>query len=299
VAAIFSNIKIIKLMTETVSSAGQLYNIIKEALSQDPDKLAVQVWAEVLKVDNVDYEPVSNKLAQLIGLFNDTEQDILQLEQSYVDIGTSAISKIRSIIIRYGLEHKWGIIKNKIPEETLNNIKLCDGLLRNQGIAQNNISKEEILKLLGEVDNLIKELYDSSLPNNFKLDLIGELIKLRDALINFDIRGEVHLQHVCNETISSINIKARKNPEEFKKFNLLVKKVVSVVIMIGGLMTPFDLSAKYLPLLTDNIINLIENILDESDDSQLLLEPGSDPQEMNAEIDNDSNHKVLPYKEEE
>ncbi len=68
-------------MTETVSSAGQLYNIIKEALSQDPNKPALHVWAEVLKVDNVDYEPVSNKLAELFGLFNDAKQDVLQLEQ--------------------------------------------------------------------------------------------------------------------------------------------------------------------------------------------------------------------------
>ncbi|PSB06763.1 hypothetical protein C7B62_21955 [Pleurocapsa sp. CCALA 161] len=74
-------------------------------------------------------------------------------------------------------------------------------MLRSQGIAQNNIAKEEISSLLDEVNNLIEEFYTSSLPNNFKLDLIGELIKLRDALINFDIRGEVHLQNVCNEII--------------------------------------------------------------------------------------------------
>jgi hypothetical protein len=280
VAAIFSNIKIIKLMTETVSSAGQLYNIIKEALSQDPDKTTLQVWAEVLKVDNVDYESVSNKLAELFGLFNDAKQDILQLEQVSSEIGISAISKIQTSIIRYGLDFSWSHIKNQISKEILDNIKLCDNLLRSQGIAQNNIAKEEIPKFLNEVDNLIEELYDSSLPNNFKLDLIGELIKLRDALINFDIRGEVHLQHVCNETISSIHIKARKNPEVFKKSNLSVKKVVSLVIMIGEFMNPFALAAEYLPLLTDNISHTPDN-------SKLELEAGSEPEKMNAELVND------------
>lgn len=286
-------------MTGTVSSAGQLYNIIKEALSQDPETPTLQVWAKVLKVDNVDYEPVSNKLAELFGLFNDTKQDILQLEPDYVDIGVSAISKIQNIIIKYGLDNIWAVIRNNITVDTLQNIKLCDGLLRKQGIAQNNIAREEIPKLLDEVDNLIKEFYESSLPNNFKLDLIGELIKLRDALINFDIRGEVHLQQVCNEINSDIITKCSKNSELFKEYKQFAQKAISIVVTIGGLMTPFDLSAKYLPLLTDNMINLIENILDESEDSQSELEAGSDSQEMNAELVNDSNHKSLPPKQEE
>ncbi|MFM2314618.1 MAG: hypothetical protein RLZZ04_3894 [Cyanobacteriota bacterium] len=286
-------------MTETVSSAGQLYNIIKEALSQDPDKQALHVWAEVLKVDNVDYEPVSNKLAELFGLFNDAKQDILQLEQVSSEIGISAISKIQTSIIRYGLDFQWSHINNQISEGILNNIKLCDNLLRSQGIAQNNIVKEEIPKLLDKVDNLIKEFDTSSLPNNFKLDLIGELSKLRDALINFDIRGEVHLQHICNEIVSDIITKNSTNPELFKKFQPFVQKTLSIVITIGGLMSTVDLSAKYLPSLTDNIINLIENISDESDDSQSLLKSSPDCQEMNAKIDNDSNYKALPYKEEE
>ncbi len=37
---------------------------------------------------------------------------------------------------------------------------------------------------------------------------------------------------------------------------------------------------------------------DESEDSQLLLEAGSEPKKMNAKIDNDSNHKYLPSKKE-
>jgi hypothetical protein len=293
VAAIFSNIKIIKLMTGTVSSAGQLYNIIKEALSQDPDKTTLQVWAEVLKVDNVDYESVSNKLAELFGLFNDAKQDILQLEQVSSEIGISAISRIQTSIIRYGLDFSWSDIKNQISKEILDNIKLCDNLLRSQGIAQNNIAKEEIPKLLDEVVNLIKELYDSSLPNNFKLDLIGELIKLKDALINFNIRGEVNLQKVCNEIIGDIITKSSKNPDLFKNYKQFVQKALSIVITIGGLMTPFDLAAKYQPLLTDKIIDLIEDVSHESNTS------GSEPKKMNAKIDNDLNHKCLPSGEEQ
>lgn len=286
-------------MTGTVSSAGQLYNIIKEALSQDPNKAALHVWAEVLKADNVDYEPVSNKLAELFGLFNDTRKDILQLEQDYVDIGISAISQIQRVIIECGLQGQWVVIKNQISPDTLNNIKLCDGLLRKQGIAQNKIVKEEIPRLLDDVYNLIKEFDDSSLPNNFKLDLIGELIKLKNALINFDIRGEVYLQQVCNEITGDIITKCSKNPESFNNSKQFVQKALGLVITIGGLMSTVDLSVKYLPPLTDKIIYLIENISDDSEDSQSQLKSASDPQEMNAEIDNDSNHKSLPSKKEE
>lgn len=286
-------------MTETVSSAGQLYNIIEEALSQDPETRTLEVWAKVLKASNLDYELVSNKLAELFGLFNDTRQDILQLEQVSSEIGISAISKIQTSIIRYGLDFPWSHIKNQIPKETLDNIKLCDNLLRSQGIAQNNLAKEELPRLLDEVDNLLKELSDSSLPNNFKLDLIGELIKLRNALINFDIRGEVHLQKICNETISSISIKACKNNEEFTRNEPIVTKVIKVLITIGGLMTTYDYSAKYLPLLIDRITDPMEKISDASENLQLKLEAGFEPKKMNAKIDNDLNHKCLPSGEEE
>ena len=64
-------------------------------------------------------------------------------------------------------------------------------------------------------------------------------------------------------------------------------------------MTTYDLTLKYHPILTDQIVNLIDNIQEKNDNEQLQLEAKSTTQEMNAEIENNSNHKCFPSGEEE
>ena len=63
--------------------------------------------------------------------------------------------------------------------------------------------------------------------------------------------------------------------------------------MIGGLITTVDLSIKYQPVLAAQIVTFIESLPDEAVIDQPLLEGVTDPQEMEAKIEEDINHKVL------
>ena len=180
-------------------------------------------------------------------------------------------------------------------------LNLCNELLKAKNYSFKKVSDTQLEDLKEKIRNLIDNFLDSDLPRDLKLDLIVELRKIEDALINFHISGEARLKQVCNEVQASIINKASEKPKVFKQFINPVRKVVSIAVTIGGLMTTYDLSDKYQPILAEQIINLIENqnLSEGTDNEQLKLEAGSEPIDMDAEIENNVNHKCLASGEEE
>lgn len=77
-----------------------------------------------------------------------------------------------------------------------------------------------------------------------------------------------------------------------------MQKVINTAVVIGGLMTTVDLSLKYQPLLTAQIVSFIKNLPDETID-QPLLEGVRNPQSMDATIEEETNHKILTASEDE
>lgn len=286
-------------MTEKTSSVGQLCKVLNKACKYEKETYTLNAWAKILDAEKIDEQKVSDKLAELFALFYDARREILLLNQPYKEIAIETISEIQHNIIKHGLSTSWKPLLEKLNQTTIRNLKIYNHLLIEQGEYQKVLSEEKLKELSDKVESLIQELQESDLPDAFKLDLIKELIKIKTALITFDITGELHLQKICYEVQASIVDKASHQPKLFKEFKQSVQKVVSTAVTIGGLMTTYDLSIKYQPMLTENIMNLIENMTDEIDNEQLELEAASEPQKMNAEIENNFNHQFLPSEKEE
>lgn len=288
-------------MTEKTSSVGQLYKVLSKVYKYRTERATLSAWSKILNAEKASEQKVSEKLAELFALFHDARKDILQLDPPYKEIAIATISELQYYIIKHGLNTTWKPLLEKLNQTTLRNLKIYDQLLIERGEYQEILSKEKPKELLEQVENLIQELYESNLPDKFKADLIRELNKIRMALITFDITGECHLQKICYEVQASIVNKASRQPTLFKEFKQSVQKVVSTAVTIGGLMTTYDLSIKYQPMLTENIMNLIENIADEiNNNDPLTLEAASEPQKMNAKIENKlSRKRLLSGKEEE
>lgn len=264
-------------MAEKTTSAGQLHKIISRAYKKPSNHKTIEVWSDLLNSVGANPMSVSKKFSELITLFDNVKRDFNFLDESYRQIGLDALSNIQSPIIYHGLRTIWDEIKKEINESDIHLIKMCDGMLQNQGVCQNLIEGDKVSELLEQVNELINDFRDSELPNELKSQLIKELIKIQTALYDFDIKGEANLQKVCQEVTGDIIANSSQNPKLYKKFIQPVQKVINTVVVIGGLMTTADLSIKYRPVLTAQIVRFIESLPDEPTENQALLEGATDP----------------------
>ncbi|MEM8717760.1 MAG: hypothetical protein AAGE84_00430 [Cyanobacteria bacterium P01_G01_bin.39] len=285
-------------MTDKTTSAGQLHAILDQAYSMTTNKTAFDIWSGILKTEDTNKHTVTRKLCELITLFEIVRRDFDFLDNSLSQIGLDALSNIQTCIINHGLKTSWYQIKKEINKSDIDIIKMCDALLTSQGIGQNSLNQDQIAELIKQVNDLIAEFRASELPSELKFELIQELIKIQTALYNFDVTGESKLQQVCQEVYGDIIAKSSQNPKLYQKFIQPVQKLINTAVMIGGLMTTADLSLKYQPILTAQIVNFIKSLPDETVD-QPLLEGVSDLQSMNAKIEEEANHKILTASEDE
>ena len=283
-------------MVEKITSVGQVHNIIQEALDIGEVK-SIDVWAYVFDTDKWNQKIIVG-VTQLFVLFGKAKEELSYLEDYQNKQGLDVLNRIEKNIFNT-LHGDWNSFKVNTNQDMLGVLSLCNELLKTKKYSFKEISDTQLEKLKEQIRNLIDDFLNSDLPRDLKLDLIIELRKIEDALLNFYISGEARLKQVCNEVQASIINKASEKPKVFKQFISSVRKVVSTAVTIGGLMTTYDLSVKYQPLLADQIINLIENMPDEADNIQLELEAISKPQQMDATIENNTNHKCLPSGEEE
>jgi len=283
-------------MTAKINSVDQLCKILYRIINStvNPNGGVRVGWSDVFRVKGDTHEEILNKIIELISLFSLVKEDLSRLGNPYSEIGIEIVSKIETHIVGTGLCTNWLTFKSGINPESLKTLTLCSAVLTERGVCKSTLSEDNLAQLLQQIEDLIVRFQNSDLPNNFKLDLIDELFKIKKALINFDVTGEAQLQRVCNEVQGSIINKASQQPALFKEFKDSVKKVVSTAVTIGGLMTTYDLSIKYQPALTESIMNLIENLPELADEDLPKLEAGNKPQEMNAEIEINSNNQSLP-----
>lgn len=281
------------------TSTAKTYKIIEEILSYSKRDTSLAIWSNIFEIEE-DKQLILDKLDELYMLIYKAKEEIRSLANPYNISGIKAINKIQQAIWwNNNLENSVRNIRREIKEDTINILKVCDSRLIEKGYTRKIIDNARQRELLESIKSLIEEFHDSNLPNDFKLELIRDLLKIQNALINFNITGEGYLNQVCNEVIGNIVTKASQKPKLFKQFGQSVQKVLNVTVFIGGLMTTYDLSVKYGLMLADEITNIIENLPDETDYNQQQLEAVYQPKTTYAVIDNGSNNKYLSSIEEE
>jgi hypothetical protein len=241
------------------SSATRLYTILNNALKQGSEQPVTEVWATVLGATSNKQQDVSEKLSELIGLINDVKIDIRQLEldDTRKNQYLQSISRIQSVIIGKGLtDLKWATIQGLITEDNVVIISALGHVMESGRVGQISVSQQQTQSLLEKVQSLIQEFRNSELPDDIKLDLIKELRKIEDALINFEIRGEINLKKVSDAVYGEILIKLVRIPEQYR---MKAGKVLELTLILSALVGAVE-KTHYLPDLLNNSQQVIEDI---------------------------------------
>lgn len=194
-------------MTEPISSAKKLYSLLEQAWDYDENESPINVWVEVLGAK--DSDDIYDKFSYLFALFNDVRNDIQRIDISGKKKYLNVLNKFQCILMSSELlnsDYSWGYIVDTtgITEETLNLIEACGDLITSQTGGFNEISSQELEELQKQIRNLQDEIINSEIDKETKIFIINELIKIENAILNYQIIGSSGLNKVSTEVTGGI-----------------------------------------------------------------------------------------------
>jgi len=195
-------------MVKITNSGKKLYDIIKQAWDQEPQKTVMSVWAEVLGASPKSFVDVSEKFGQLIVLINDVRTDLMSLENINTEIYLSALNKIQAAILSSSMPagEAWNTIKNQITEELLNLVAACSDLMLSQSKGINEIDVKELESLRQEIKDLINEIISSNTEKSTKTFLVEKLREIEQAIINYQIRGATGIKKANEQAVGGVTL---------------------------------------------------------------------------------------------
>lgn len=183
--------------------AGRLFKILTSAKLGKDNLPIKQVWANTFELDLNDTSSLLLSVAELINLIRLTKDAIQKIEGIDHKIYLQPFTKIERALAVTNLEANWKSFKNHLDDATMVALQFCSDTLSRQ-VGENEISKEDLDKLLKEVDALLAKVVKSKLPEEITAFLIDNLENIRRAILTYRIRGATALKHVLESSIGSI-----------------------------------------------------------------------------------------------
>jgi hypothetical protein len=241
-------------MEKTGNPAGKLYKILDTARNLDTkSNRNVRAQLGVLfNISNFDTDEglieIIHRLNELFKLAEETEQALREISNLNLNLYLREIPKIKSTIV--GLmaapNAEWNVYRQNINAIEFTVLEFCSDQL-SQIPAENSVSKEELKKILAEIEDAYSSINESNLPHELKAFLLDQLESIRRAIHEYSIRGLRRLKEQLSTTLGAIIInqdllETAVNTKEVGKFKKVVSyfgKLVDFALKIKPLADPF------------------------------------------------------------
>ena len=238
--------------------AGRLYDILSSVRKQNPKEKSRIAWANVFEIDPNDNSLLLKMLSDVIDLVHETKSSIIILNDINHELYLEPFDKIENFVSRIQfLESAWENWRNNIDDVTLVRLQFIDDKL-SRTIGYTKIPNDDIIDLRTQIDKLINDATDSSLPHELKNLLLRNLDAVRYALLSYSIRGIGRLHEEMERSIGSVllhkeEIKSvNEKPNEgklWKRFWELIQKINSIVTLAKN---SKDIAAPVILSITEN-----------------------------------------------
>jgi hypothetical protein len=190
-------------MSSKTSSATQLVKLLKEAIEIEGTSSPVKnVWMQVLGANQDDF---TEKLSLLFELFNDVRTEARSLQdynhEKYID----STSRIQSVLMKIMYSKDlWVNVKAGIDYRDVSMIEGCGDVIKSLSKGFVEISQDELSDLKQQIHELIDKISVSEIKQEVKSQIISNLRKIEDAILNYSIRGTAGIAKTSDESFGSI-----------------------------------------------------------------------------------------------
>lgn len=176
----------------------------------------------------------------------------------------SSFHRIEKAILPLNLDHIWANQRSLLDGDTMARLQFCAHGLSSH-YSEESINDDDLVKLVGIVDELYKSLIESSMPELLKLSLLEEIDRIKRSLALIQIKGAKGVKEALQALVGSvyanrsdINESESQNKDVIRRLGDLIDKL--------DVFTSRALKAK--KMLTAPVTYFLENITKPDEDSE-------------------------------
>lgn len=224
--------------------AGRLYDILNRTKQAGSVEFTVlSALSGTLSVDPKDAIGVSNALIQLIGLINNTDLAIEQLEGYKYKRYQKMIERIKTAFQDVDYQLKWKDILKYLNDETLLSLKFCAEDLSG---TESHIDRDALKELQDEVKSLLEKVIESNeLGKELRTFLYEKLQDIDKAIRDYRFYGAAGIRRAFESSLGAALINQKQIQEQQE--NNLVDRFFKVLGKIDSLLSPLAKAKQLIP----------------------------------------------------
>ena len=190
-------------MSKANNPAARLHSLLEAARKVDSENASgAVVWSQILDADPND-ETIASRFLQLIRLYKETETALQSHEAINRDLYLSQMHQIKSVLSFATLYRPWNQVKQSLTDTAMQ--ALAFGADRLSGFPQYR-EAENLDELMGAINELLEAILQSELDHEMKSLLQRLVNEIRNAVIEYRIRGPIRLLEAAEVTAGGILI---------------------------------------------------------------------------------------------
>lgn len=242
-------------MAKTDNLAGRLYEILdatRKVRSPDlTDNTARCRYAKVFGLSNGNTVEIVHRLFQIHRLFDEVLLIMRSISDFDEELYLNPLSNLRFAVPLHNIETEWGKCAPHLSDAHMTALAFVAHELSRRP-SEGSVNSEDLNQLLTEIDELYKDVMESSLDPDLKLLILERLEAIRQAIHEYRIRGIKRLREELAASIGTLIvnedlIKQSGNKEEVQRFGKIINNLATYVSLASNVMKIAETVIKYFP----------------------------------------------------
>lgn len=192
-------------MAKENNPAGRLFSVLDSVRKfHNPNAPMKSVWPYVLSDARL-HTPVNTwrQFGVLLGLIEEGRKWIEESEVGDKSIYLKPFEDLGKLFESMNLEETCESWKRKIDEPTMIALQFCSDYFSTSG-REDEIDRQTLQDIQLELQELIENVHDSALSDDFRIMLIESLEEIRRAILEYRLRGAAGLREAMERGVGGI-----------------------------------------------------------------------------------------------
>ncbi|MGW4521890.1 hypothetical protein [Amycolatopsis sp. NPDC004378] len=208
--------------------AARLASVLEAARANASNDSAYPIWMRILGIEDERLLPIAiaelfaqqeQVVSAIMALPEDEDPDHLLLHMPAVSKFVMDLLAVRNVpMINYS---------NQVTGEMIYSLQTCARVLRRHGLRETQLEKPSLESMLDVIQNLIKEVSASNLPEQLRVLVFQRLQDVQTALTLYKIGGFPRVQESMDSLTGTTFRIHYSQPQEGSKIANMVRKLFS------------------------------------------------------------------------
>lgn len=210
---------------ERTSPAGRLFELLNEALQMDGNKAAMNVWADVLKIDPADRAAVFAGVGDTLRLIVESKVIVAANPELKQELFLSTLSNVESVLTSHHLPGQWSSVRQGLAGPPMVAMEFCAEALDRLS-DELKVDQSVLDALRAELDAMLQKVLSADLDGEVKAEFALRLEELRDSVVRYRIEGAARVRRGADALVGTL-VSTSRRPNATQRVTL-VKDILTV-----------------------------------------------------------------------